>query len=279
MQRTRRFNNCGLSSSVYQTCYSDSLMDNARSASVCSIQTMEMSESESHPAEKTTTNNNRAAGKEVTFYIGSIEAADEDVEIEDESEDCGSCYEEECHFGLQKLLSHSLKEQAMSLFCSHFGVGTSVLGLTEVLPSVITQLLHLSEDEPYGIRGANLTLVLDRPTSSSSRASSRKSSVMSTTSSSSSAGNGNGSTASSSSGNGNGFNDYQHHNELSESDVLGTMKLCYETVTTFELILTLREGRNLAVSIRNWMANVFRSKQVVVIEPSFTLHKKKLYRS
>jgi len=257
-------------------------MDNARSASVCSIQTMEMSESESHPAEKTTTNNNRAAGKEVTFYIGSIEAADEDVEIEDESEDCGSCYEEECHFGLQKLLSHSLKEQAMSLFCSHFGAGTSVLGLTEVLPSVITQLLHLSEDEPYGIRGANLTLVLDRPTSSSSRASSRKSSVMSTTSSSSS---GN-STSSGGGGSGNGSCNAAsvglnggNRNELAECDVLGTMKLCYETVTTFELILTLREGRNLAVSIRNWMANVFRSKQVVVIEPSFTLHKKKLYRS
>lgn len=273
MQRTRRFNNCGLSSSVYQNCYSDSLADNARSASVCSIQTMEMSESECQSDSKA----NYHRSKEVTFYIGSTSGADEDMGHESEEDDCGSCYEEECHFGLQKLLSHSLKEQAMSLFCSHFGVGTSVLGLTEVLPSVITQLLHLSEDEPYGIRGANLTLVLDRPTSSSSRASSRKSSVMSTTSSRSSAGNG--STASSSSGNGNSFNDNQHHNELSESNVLGTMKLCYETVTTFELILTLREGRNLAVSIRNWMANVFRSKQVVVIEPSFTLHKKKLYRS
>ena len=36
-------------------------------------------------------------------------------------------------------------------------------------------------------------------------------------------------------------------------------------VTTFELILTLQEGKNLAVSIRNWMANVFKSKQIVVV--------------
>jgi len=268
MQRTQRFNNCGLSSSVYQTCYPDSLTNNARRASVCSIQTLEPVEpadNHHHHSEKL---GRYGESKEVTFYIGSSNTAayEEDDACGQESEDCGSSYEEECHFGLQKLLSQSLKDNMLALFHSNFGAETSVLGISDILPSVITQLLHLSEDEPYGVRGANVILVLDRCTSSS-KSSSRKSSVMSTTSSGCSR---------------SGFHsDAQnhHHAEPNESDVLGTIKLSYETVTTFELILTLREGRNLAVSIRNWMANVFRSKQLVMVEPNFTLHKRKLYRS
>lgn len=305
MQRTRNFNhfnnNCGLSCSVYQTCYPDSLTDSAkRASSVSSIQTMESDSL--HPTEKAATaatNMSRAnaaaaaassGGKPpVTFYI----ADDHDDELSTpatatgerhhgdhhESDDYGSSiYEEECHFGLQKLLSHNLTEQVSSLFGCNFGSETSVLGLSEVLPSVIDELLHMCEDEPYGVRGANLTLVLERPrprrrgttsvsTSSSSASSSRKSSVMSNSSGGSSAGKAAALDT-----------DVNANNQANCPLVLGSIKMCYETVTTFELILTLREGRNLAVSIRNWMANVFRSRQILVIEPNFHLLKRKLYR-
>merc|ERR1712029_241652 len=270
LRSDRMFNNCGLPSSLYLKCYPESLSENAhRAASNSSMLDNDVFHHSEYGGEHRgagrTIQDKNAKTDGVKFYIG------EDEEVMGDSatpavrqSDSLSLYEEECQYGLQKVLTKSLNYQFLGLFASNFGLSTSVIGLTEVLPPIVNDLLHLSEDEPYGVRGANLIVRMDK-SPGAGRSSVRKSSVMSSTASSASVNS--------------GHSDENHSDHPLDTKILGTLKLCMETVTTFELILTLREGKNLAVLIRNWMAaNVFKSKQIVVIEPQFTLRKKKLYR-
>jgi len=279
MQRSdRKFNNCGLPSSLYLTCYPESLSENAHRAASNSSMAAGSSDNDvfhhseygghhrrgtaAAPARMAVDKNANVGDESVKFYIGED---NEDGLMEPSHTDSLSLYEEECQYGLQKVLTQSLNCQILGLLASNFGLSTSVIGLADVLPAIVNDLLHLAEDEPYGVRGANLIVQLDKSPQRqpASQATGRKSSVMSTTSSASV----------------NSSDELPHEPHPAETSLLGTLKLCTETVTTFELILTLREGKNLAVLIRNWMAaNVFKSKQIVVIEPQFTLRKKKLYR-
>lgn len=175
--------------------------------------------------------------EKVKFYIGEHDPVDDEEWFP----------EEECLPGLSRLLKDNLMCQIKYLF------GVEVGGLSKLMPSIVNQILFLAEDEPYGVRGANVVVDLERPFLA------RKSSTMSTTSSSTSI----------------------VSDGAGESDVinLGQVKMCKDTVTTFNLILTFKTERNVGVAIRNWMANLVRSKPVVVIESNFTLRKRRLYRS
>jgi len=281
MQRSggKIFNDCGLSTSLYSTCYPESLSENAerRAASNASMRSSLDVVFHSHHSEyggmgrlmpQDARRSSSSGG--VRFYIG--EAADEDLDVAvdaaatlaSESSDSLSLFEEEVHIGLQRVLNHSIKRQIHTLFSANFGMSTSVAGLEEVLPSLIEDLLHLSEVEPYGVKGANLIVLLGKPLPRSGR----KSSV-----------NSNNSSSSVSSGYDDAAGAHQANDPAEEVTVLGSAKLCAETVTTFDLILTLRESKTQFQQFKNWMAaNVFKAKQSIMLDSKFTLRKRMLYR-
>jgi len=267
MQRSsRKLNDCGLSTSLYSSCYPDSLTENAaRAASNASMSGF----SDYHHSEYG--GGVMPSQEGVHFYIGEDHDDDQAdmgvdaaaaLESGSGGSDTLSLFEEFEHSQLQRVLVNQVGPEILGLFTANFGTSTSVQGLVELMPSIIEDLLHLSAGEPYGVRGANLIVLLGKPLP---RSSVRKSSVMSANSSTSVS---------------SGYDEVQATSAAAEvTTVLGTTKLCAETVTTFNLILTMREGRTPLNSIKNWMAaNVFKSKQCVVLEPQFTLRKKMLYR-
>jgi len=267
MQRSsRKLNDCGLSTSLYSSCYPDSLTENAaRAASNASMSGF----SDYHHSEYG--GGVMPSQEGVRFYIGEDHDDDDQADmgvdaaaaLEAGGSDTLSLFEEFEHSQLQRVLVNQVGPEILGLFTANFGTSASVQGLVELMPSIIEDLLHLSAGEPYGVRGANLIVLLGKPLPRSSTV--RKSSVMSANSSASVS---------------SGYDEAQATSAAAEvTTVLGTTKLCAETVTTFNLILTMREGRTPLNSIKNWMAaNVFKSKQCVVLEPQFTLRKKMLYR-
>lgn len=264
---------------MYSTCYPESLTESAqRAASNASMRSDASAVFAAHHSEY---GGGRMlmheSGSSVRFYIGEdhednmddhhqldlgidAAAALESSSSSSSGSDSLSLYEEECHTGLQRVLIHKVGPEILALFAYHFGTSTVVEGLSEMMPSIIEDLLHLSSGEPYGVKGANLMVVLGKPLP---RSSVRKSSVNS---------------ANSSASVNSGYDEAQQ-DSAEVTTVLGATKLCAETVTTFNLILRLREGRSLQNAFKNWMAaNVFKSKQCVVLEPQFTLTKRMLYR-
>jgi len=273
---------CGLSSSLYMSCYSETC-DHRPATTTASAPLLDDKSSGGdvfYPI--------AAPQSDVRFYIGSgwggvgqkgDVGESEDGSLLDGSVrnpsrrlsnvseassafDClsqHSVFEEECLYGLQKMLTRTLNRQIPALMEST-GSPVSLLGLAEALPAIISDLLHLSEEEPYGVRGANLIVRLDRqpPTSWAARNWIRKSSAHARDSDT---------------------RKLVSSTHSFDSTSLGTIKICPETLTTFELLLTLREGQSLALLIKNWMsANIFKSKQTLVIKPQFSLVKRKLYR-
>ena len=160
----------------------------------------------------------------VKFYIGeSEEVANQDESANQEK----PCYEEECLLGLQKILTERLFNQLIHLLGNvGFDGPYSIVGLNELINKVVNQVLHFSEDEPYGVRGANMIVMLERPLQTRSFA--RKSSVLSTTSSTSST--------------------YDHFSDDSrhETDLetLGHIKMCIKTVSPTLLTTKLYFGSN-----------------------------------
>ena len=102
--------------------------------------------------------------EKVEFYIGEHDNVDGHEWF----------LEDECLSGLSKLLRKNLMCQINFLF------GNQVVGLAQLMPALVNQILFLAEDEPYGVRGADVIVAIERPLVT------KKPSVMSTTSSSSS---------------------------------------------------------------------------------------------
>lgn len=241
--------NCGLSSSVYQRCYPVSL---TRKASLCSIGTCDGSD---HPSGyyggfNNNNNNNLAEddGHGSQWDDNQTERkAEEDRNVDyldDATISC--CYEEECGFGLHDLLTEKLEEQITPLLQSVVAASpsTSVVfpGLSSVLSMAINDILRLSEDEPYGIRGATVILKLGTLPSSARWIDNSK--------------------------------------VENKERTLGIIALDQAAVSTFEVTLVLFEEKHFAVSLKNWLkATIARgSAQVSVISPKYLITKKKLYR-
>jgi len=274
---------CGLSSSLYMSCYSETCDHRPATTTTASAPLLDDKSSGGdvfYPIADPQSN--------VRFYIGSglggvgqkgdaLEGEDgslldgsvrnpsrrlSNVSEASSAFDClsqHSVFEEECLYGLQKMLTRTLNRQIPALMEST-GSPVSLLGLADALPAIISDLLHLSEEEPYGVRGANLIVSLERqpPTSWAARNWIRKSSAQTRDSDT---------------------RKLVSSTHSFDSTSLGTIKICPETLTTFELLLTLREEQSLALFIKNWMsANIFKSKQTLVIKPQFSLVKRKLYR-
>jgi len=273
---------CGLSSSLYMSCYSETC-DHRPATTTASAPLLDDKSSGEvfYPIAA-------LPQSDVRFYIGSGSvgagqkgdvAESEDGSLLDGSVrnpsrrlsnvseassafDClsqHSVFEEECLYGLQKMLTRTLNRQIPALMEST-GSPLSLLGLADALPAIISDLLHLSEEEPYGVRGANLIVRLERQPSTSWAARNwiRKSSAQARDSDT---------------------RKLVSSTHSFDSTSLGTIKICPETLTTFELLLTLREEQSFALLIKNWMsANIFKSKQTLVIKPQFSLVKRKLYR-
>lgn len=142
---------CGLSSSVYQRCYPESL---ARKASLCSIQTLD-GNSENNPMwRRDSCHQWYPSGACQGCSTAECQAWNEPRD----HDQVGCCLEEECAYGLIHLLTEKLEKQAQHLFGTLYGRDLKPLGLRNTLEIAAGHILHLSEDEPYGIRGAKLIL-------------------------------------------------------------------------------------------------------------------------
>jgi len=160
-----------------------------------------------------------------------------------------------------KFLADQLESQVSELFQTAFGETYSLWALRRTLNLAIADLVNLSEEEPYGVKGANIIVkfskLQDKPSNGKEQDSKmlkqRRSSSLSTSSISS--------------------------DQFDAAETLGNFQMCKNTVSTFELILSLKEEkRQLGLLIRNWLSPLTGSKKVHVISPEFSLTKRKLYR-
>lgn len=147
-------------------------------------------------------------------------------------EDTTRCftYEDECGPHLRLYLFSTLKKQLQNLAESTLGPKSGCrLVLDEPLPFIVDHILRLSEDEPYGLRGALILVKLEDI----------RGKVWS----------------------------------------MGSFALNMETVTTFRLILNLKEVSKISSSLRNIFSSLTGSKCIRLIGKNFTITKKELYRS
>lgn len=150
---------------------------------------------------------------------------------------------------LHEMLTDRLYEQVDSLLrcSSYFCHPTDFVQrlLRATLSDAVHHILRLSEDEPYGVRGATIVVrIKDADVGDG----------------------GNKGSGGGSSGAGG-------------VHTVGNIAVDKDTVSTFRLILVLEEQKRLGVSIKNWLHLLTGSRPDRVIGPRFTLRKEKLYRS
>jgi len=188
------------------------------------------------------------------LYLGSVSSLSFE---EEENEFC--CAKKDCsgdggdkhngesevglHMELHEMLTDRLYEQVDSLlrcssyFCQPTEFTQRLLRAT--LSDAVHQILHLSEEEPYGVRGATIIVAIKHADNDDGK-----------------------------NGDANGG-----------VHTVGNIAVDKDTVSTFKLILVLEEQKRLGVSIKNWMQLLTGSRPDHVIGPRFTLRKEKLYRS
>jgi len=160
-----------------------------------------------------------------------------------------------------KFLADQLESQVSELFQTTFKESYSIWALRRTMNLVIPELVNLSEDEPYGVKGANIIVKFSKLQDKQNNTKEQDSKILKMRRSS------NLSTCSLSS------------DQFDAAETLGDFQMCKNTVSTFELILSLKEEkRQLGLLIRNWLSPITGSKKIHVISPEFSLTKRKLYR-
>jgi len=123
------------------------------------------------------------------------------------------------------LLSSKLEKEISYLFPP----STLLIGLLQTMKKVASQLLDISDNEPYGVKGAKVILKL------------------------------------------------KYSNGSEES--VGSFALDPNTVSTFEITLTLQQELQFGTSIRSWLGQITNGTKSIQISPHYTITKVDLYRS
>ncbi len=181
-----------------------------------------------------------------------------DMQTQDKDKDDGCHHSGGRNHHLHDLLAGAMAEQVQRLIRNQLGEccddsnadcdgGVAILGLRRALDPAVHAMLRLAEDEPYGVRGANIFVQLASD------------------------------------------DDNNDKKKDAPSVNLGSIVVDETTVSTFNLVLRLREVRSLfsVVQLRNWLGRWTRGSKWwkvgphrhVVISPHFQLKKEKLYRS
>jgi len=133
--------------------------------------------------------------------------------------------EDESTFNNVTLLSSKLEKEISYLFPP----STLLIGLLQTMKKVASQLLDISDNEPYGVKGAKVILKL------------------------------------------------KYSNGSEES--VGSFALDPNTVSTFEITLTLQQELQFGTSIRSWLGQITNGTKSIQISPHYTITKVDLYRS
>lgn len=163
---------------------------------------------------------------------------------------------------VKSCLADRLETKILEIIKDTYQEEFSTWALRNTMNFVIPDLIRLSEDEPYGVKGANIILKFsklqdkhDGHQSPSKFSKLRRSSNISSCSTSS------------------------EHDGFEGAVTIGDFKICNDTVSTFELVLILKEEkRDLGQSIRNWLSHLTGSKKINEVSSEFSLTKRKLYR-
>ena len=117
---------------------------------------------------------------------------------------------------------------------THWGFECVLLGLRRAMDLVVHHALSLAEDEPYGVRGATIFLRIDededKPKASGAAAGGQHPAV--------------------------------------EGKSLGAIIVDVATVSTFNLVLVLREERPFSVALKNWLGQLTGGKTTKVVSES-----------
>jgi len=133
--------------------------------------------------------------------------------------------EDESTYTNVPLLSSKLEKEISYLFPP----STILIGLLETMKILATQLLDLSDSEPYGVKGARVILKMK----------------------------------------------YSNGTE----DTIGSFALDPNTVSTFEITLTLQQEQQLGTSIRSWFGQMTNGTKTIQVSSHYTITKVDLYRS
>jgi hypothetical protein len=190
---------------------------------------------------------------------------DEDDNDNDSDSDDFGVYSYDTQESLESVkscLADRLETKILEIIKDTYQEEFSTWALRNTMKFVIPDLIRLSEDEPYGVKGANIILKFsklqdkhDGHQSPSKFSKLRRSSNISSCSTSS------------------------EHDGFEGAVTIGDFKICNDTVSTFELVLILKEEkRDLGQSIRNWLSHLTGSKKINEVSSEFSLTKRKLYR-
>lgn len=161
------------------------------------------------------------------------------------------------HSSELKLLLYNFLEKRITIqICRAYQERIRAINLKEVLNEAIPAIIELSEDEPYGIRGAKIIFkyAMKNPVKEEGR------------------------------NNGKVLDfDYEagkHGKDRNASgETIGAVKMCSRTVNTFEVtILLKRQHQGIKASLKSQFSKITRRKKLHVISPDFRLQKKQLYR-
>lgn len=130
----------------------------------------------------------------------------------------------------------------------------TIVGLHSTLTEAVHDILHLSEEEPYGVRGATIILKMaDASVSFGGKFKNPDAAGGAVTPA--------GATT-------------------KEETTLGVIAVDTSTVSTFNLTLVLKEERRWDLSLKNWFKGQFTGgKREQLISSEFTVRKEKLYRN
>jgi len=133
--------------------------------------------------------------------------------------------EDESTFTNVPLLSLKLEKEISYLFPP----STILIGLLQTLKKVSAHLLDISDNEPYGVKGAKVILKIK----------------------------------------------YSNGTE----DTLGSFAVDPNTVSTFEITLTLKQESQFGTSLRSWLGSLTNGTKTMQISPHYTITLVDLYRS
>jgi len=139
--------------------------------------------------------------------------------------------EDESTFESVTLLAQKLEKEVNALFQNNSKVGsnppTILVNLSETTNRVAHHLLELSDNEPYGVKGARI------------------------------------------------FVKFTSLN--GEERIIGSFTLDPNTVSTFEITLSLEQGQQFSTSLRSWFGQITNGTKSIQISPHYSLRKKDLY--